>query len=115
MRFDAALAARFLGCWLTEPNALSVFTPADGAPDLETEWPGRGALALDRRSRMLYRGRQLFINGETAPVAPSPALRVLADERRLDCGDARCRKLDADSRACLADWVSAGWLHYAAP
>ena len=112
LRFDAALAARFLGCWLSEPNTLSVFTPAGDAPDLEEEWPARGALVLDRRSRMLYRDRQIFINGETAPVAPSPALRALADERRLDCADARCRKLGEDSRACLADWLSAGWLHY---
>ncbi|MGN6580452.1 MAG: ribosomal protein uL16 3-hydroxylase [Bordetella sp.] len=112
LRFDAALAARFLGCWLSEPNTLSVFTPADDAPDLEEEWPAHGALVLDRRSRMLYRDRQIFINGETAPVAPSPALRALADERRLDCADARCRRLSADSRACLADWLSAGWLHY---
>lgn len=112
LRFDAALAARFLGCWLSEPNTLSVFTAADDAPDLEEEWPASGALVLDRRSRMLYRDRQIFINGETAPVAPSPALRALADERRLDCADARCRRLSEDSRACLADWLSAGWLHY---
>jgi 50S ribosomal protein L16 3-hydroxylase len=114
LRFDAALAARFLGCWLSEPNTLSIFTPAGDAPDLEEEWPAHGALVLDRRSRMLYRDRQIFINGETAPVAPSPALRALADERRLDCADPRCRKLSEDGRACLADWLSAGWLHYVA-
>jgi 50S ribosomal protein L16 3-hydroxylase len=112
LRFDAALAARFLGCWLSEPNALAVFAPNDDAPDLETSWPRDGRLALDRRSRMLYHGGQLFINGETAPVPPSPALRALADERSLDCGDARCRKLDAASRACLANWLAAGWLRY---
>jgi len=112
MRFDAALAARFLGCWLSEPNTMSVFTCAPDAPDLQEQWPAHGVLVLDRRSRMLYRDRQIFINGETAPVAPSPALRALADERRLDCADARCRKLSQDSRACLADWLSAGWLHY---
>ncbi len=114
LRFDPALAARFLGCWFTEPNTLSVFTSAHDTPDLEAGWPAQGTLVLDRRTRMLYRGRQLFINGETAPVPPSPALRALADERRLDCRDARCRKLDEDSLACLSDWLSAGWLHYAA-
>jgi len=114
LRFDQALAARFLGCWFTEPNALSVFTSAGDTPDLEEAWPAYGALVLDRRTRMLYRDRQLFINGETAPIAPSPVLRALADERRLDCADPRCRKLDDDDIACLADWLSAGWLHYVA-
>lgn len=115
LRFDEALAARYLGCWLTEPNALSVFSSDPDAPDLEMEWPSQGLLRLDRRTRMLYRGRQLFINGETAPVPPSPALRALADARVLDCASPLCRKLDMDSIACLADWLAAGWLHYAAP
>jgi len=116
MRFDDALAARFLGCWLTEPNNLSVFDPpADLDIDLATDWPQAGSLALDRRSRMLYRGRQLFINGETAPVPAVAALRALADARQLDCADPRCRRLDAAARACLADWLDAGWLHYRAP
>ncbi len=114
LRFDAALAARFLGCWFTEPNALSVFTPSDDTPDLQTLWPRHGALVLDRRSRMLYRDRQVFINGETAPVLPTPALRALADDRRLACSDVRCLRLTEDTRACLADWLSAGWLHYVA-
>lgn len=114
LRFDEALAARFLGCWLTEPNSLSVFDDdtAGEAPDLSEAWPDQGRLVLDRRTRMLYRGRQLFINGETAPVPPSPALRALADARELDCADRRCRVLDEDARDCLAEWLDAGWLHY---
>jgi len=113
VRFDDALASRFLGCWLTEPNALAVFEPADApAVDLESDWPAHGRLRLDRRTRMLYRGRQLFINGETAPVPATPALRALADARELDCAAPGCRKLDAAARACLADWLMAGWLRY---
>ncbi|SAI65381.1 Cupin superfamily protein [Bordetella ansorpii] len=113
LRFDEALAARFLGCWLTEPNSLSVFDgPGEDAPDLAQDWPDAGRLVLDRRTRMLYRGKQLFINGETAPVAPSAALRALADARELRCADPACRKLDGESRDLLTQWLDDGWLHY---
>lgn len=113
IRFDDALAARFLGCWLTEPSNLAVFEPdASVAVDLTAEWPRDGALELDRRTRMLYRSKQLFINGETALVAPDAALRALADDRRLHCNDARCQRLSDHARECLADWLDAGWLHY---
>jgi len=113
IRFDDALASRFLGCWLTEPSNVSVFEPpADPIIDLVAQWPDTGYLELDRRSRMLYRGKQVFINGETALVAAHPALCALADARRLQCNDPRCSKLDDDARECLTDWLDAGWLHY---
>ncbi|MDQ8035245.1 MAG: cupin domain-containing protein, partial [Bordetella sp.] len=67
IKFDDALAARFLGCWLTEPSQLSVFDSPEDPVDLEDSWPAAGRLVLDRRSRMLYRQRQLFINGEGVP------------------------------------------------
>lgn len=113
IRFDDALASRFLGCWLTEPSNVSVFEPpADPVMDLVSDWPDGGYLELDRRSRMLYRGKQLFINGETATVAANPALRALADLRRLQCDDPRCRKLGEEELDILTDWLDAGWLHY---
>jgi len=105
VRFDETLAARFLGCWLTEPNRNAVFdAPAQEPPDLAQNWPDSGRLRLDRRSRMLYRGKQLFINGEAASMPPNAALRKLADERSLCCDDPLCRSLnDAHrSRRCIA-------------
>ncbi|WP_251864758.1 cupin domain-containing protein [Achromobacter sp. Marseille-Q4962] len=113
LRFDEALAARFLGCWLTEPGNAAVFDPpSDQPPDIEAQWPAQGRLQLDRRSRMLYRGKQLFINGETAGAAAEPALRKLADARALDCADPLCARLSDSARTQLADWLDAGWLHY---
>ena len=114
LRFDDALAARFLGCWLTEPNQMAVFDSPLEHVELEHDWPDRGRLMLDRRSRMLYRDKQLFINGETAMVRAEPALRLLADARSLDCTDPACRKLSDEARSCLADWLDSGWLHYRA-
>ncbi|ANY17201.1 cupin [Bordetella pseudohinzii] len=112
LRFDDALAARFLGCWLTEPSQLAVFDSPEASVDLEDGWPAQGRLVLDRRSRMLYRGKQLFINGETAMAPAEAALKQLADARALDCGDPRCARLSDEARSCLADWLDAGWLHY---
>ncbi|OZI59497.1 cupin domain-containing protein [Bordetella genomosp. 11] len=113
VRFDEALAHRFLGCWLTEPGASAVFdTPAADGPDLAAHWPGAGTLRLDRRTRMLYRGKQLFINGETAPVPASAALRKLADARRLACADPSARGLTDEERECLTQWMDDGWLVY---
>ena len=113
LRFDDALASRFLGCWLTEPSNLSVFDAPEGLDvDLEEDWPASGRLVLDRRSRMLYRGKQLFINGETAMTPADVALRLLADARSLDCAHPACARLSEDARACLADWLDSGWIHY---
>jgi len=110
LRFDEALATRFLGCWLTEPAASAVF---DGLPpedvDLAVEWPAQGRLVLDRRSRMLYRQRQLFINGEVAPVPPSALMRRLADDRALACTVARPSEAEQN---VLAQWLDDGWLRY---
>ncbi|MFC4275158.1 cupin domain-containing protein [Achromobacter aloeverae] len=110
LRFDQALATRFLGCWLTEPAANAVF---DGLPpeevDLATAWPAGGRLVLDRRSRMLYRQRQLFVNGEVAPVPASTLMRRLADDRAIDCASARPSAAEQD---LLAEWLDDGWLRY---
>ncbi|KAG1529059.1 hypothetical protein G6F50_018201 [Rhizopus delemar] len=61
---------------------------------------------------MLYRGKQLFINGETAMTPVDAALRTLADARSLDCADPACAKLSDDARSCLADWLDSGWIRY---
>ena len=107
------MAARAMTCWLTEPSNLSVFDGPEGLDvELEEDWPAHGRLVLDRRSRMLYRGKQLFINGETAMTPASPALCKLADARSLDCADPACARLSDEARSCLADWLDSGWIHY---
>ncbi len=108
VRWDDALATRFLGCWLTEPNTSAVFP--DGIDLDPDDWPTSGRLLLDRRSRMLYRGKQLFINGECAPVPANAALRQLADARMLALDGAAARRLDPATRDCLAEWLDAGWI-----
>lgn len=115
IRFDRALATRFLGCWLTEPNQAAVFDSpliemdaaleADTShPDAYTHW------ALDRRTRMLYRDQQLFINGEPAPVKAEAGLKKLADDRELAGTDPLAKRLSPQALETLADWIDDGWV-----
>src|SRR3546814_3907805 len=56
--------------------------------------PTHGKLLADRCTRLMYRGKQLFINGEVACVQATAALRHLADARELSCDHALARKLN---------------------
>lgn len=111
VRFDDALATRFLGQWLTEPSRGAAFEPNDDAPDLSTHIPATGQLRLDRCSRMLYRGPYLFINGEATLVKALPLLKQLADTRALPCNKA-LRALGTQGLELLTTWLEDGWLHY---
>jgi 50S ribosomal protein L16 3-hydroxylase len=72
-------------------------------------WQSR-AVALDRRTRMLYDGRHVFINGEAVAARGRDAvlLRRLADARFLDA--TRVRRASRAVRELLASWIAAGWL-----
>lgn len=93
-----------LGEVMTEPKPNTWFDEPSGA------W-APGALRLDRRTRMMYDERHVFINGEglRAGGADARLMRRLADQRHLNAGDVR--RASADALAVLADWFEAGWLH----
>lgn len=108
VRLDRRLAARALGIWLSEPKSGVYFDPpADITPSLEEDWPSAGRLQLDRRTRMLYSGREIYINGEPAEVPASRSLRQLADQRSLECAE---YQLSPAERVALQSWWQAGWL-----
>ena len=69
------------------------------------------AVALDRRTRMLYDPRHVFINGEAVEARGTDAtvLRRLADDRALDAR--AVRGASRTVQALLAEWFAAGWLH----
>ena len=69
------------------------------------------SVRLDRRSRMLYDDRHVFINGESFRAAGRDAtlMRQLADMRRLDAR--AVQRLGEAARDLLAQWHEAGWLH----
>jgi 50S ribosomal protein L16 3-hydroxylase len=130
---DADRIALALGEWLTEPKPRVWFDAA--ARDARGhDWRACG-LELDRRSRMLYDERAVYLNGESHVVkAPSGGsersehgglsvasggrapltnrdatlLRRLADHRRLDAR--ACRGFGKQARHTIDEWVAAGWV-----
>ncbi len=105
---DPDVLALLLGEHLTEPKP-QVWFDANAQGQLCT---GRGVV-LDRRSRMLYDARHIFINGEGFVVGgrDATALRCLADERRLS--DKAVSSLSMAARQALQEWLCNGWLHVA--
>jgi 50S ribosomal protein L16 3-hydroxylase len=69
------------------------------------------AVALDRRTRMLYDARHLYINGESfrAGGADATLMRRLADRRAL--GPRELARASDGALALLAEWCEAGWAH----
>jgi 50S ribosomal protein L16 3-hydroxylase len=93
-----------LGEALTEPKPNVWFEPAQAGVMLES-------VALDRRTRMMYDDRHVFINGESYRAAGRDAalMRRLADERRLGAREL-ARASDA-ALELLSTWCEAGWAH----
>ena len=137
VKLDESVATRFLGCWLTEPNRLAVFDTAapDEVDDLMADMtpsqpirpgnrgksrttskspqsnPSDKQWVLDRRSRMLYRGKELFINGEQTDLKPEPGLIQLADQRYLRFDSPAAKKLSEDALEALRIWAEDGWVN----
>ncbi len=112
VRFNERLAARFLGQWLTELPSAAAFEPDAAAPSLEPDPPAMGRLVLDRCTRMMYRGRELYINGSVAGLPATPPLRTLANARELAFDAPLAARLTAPELHALSAWMADGWLHY---
>ena len=97
-----------LGEVMTEPK------PSTWFDEPASDWQ-LGAVRLDRRTRMMYDERHVFINGESfrAGGADARLMRELADQRRLPA--ARVQRASEDARALMQDWFEAGWLHLESP
>ena len=93
-----------LGELLTEPKPQVWFAAQDCPRRLH-------AVHLDKKTKMLYDGDFIFINGESWRCRGDDArgLRQLADERKLNDLSGISSELDA----LIRDWVQAGWLHSA--
>ena len=93
-----------LGEYLTEPKSNVWFEGADTGADVSQ------GVQLDRRTKMMYDERHVFINGESFRIGGKDArlLRQLADKRSLSA--ASCAKLSEEAVQVLLDWMSADWL-----
>ncbi|MDM0113386.1 cupin domain-containing protein [Variovorax sp. J22R133] len=94
---------RALGESMTEPKSNVWFESSD-VPD---EWL---KVTLDRRTRMLYDERHIYINGESFRASGRDAklMRSLADTRELQARELASASDDAIE--LLSDWCEAGWL-----
>jgi 50S ribosomal protein L16 3-hydroxylase len=92
-----------LGEVLSEPKPGVWFDAGAGLPP-------RCFVRLDRRTRMLYDARHVYINGESFRAGGRDAtlMRRLADRRAL--APREVAALSADARSLLGQWAQAGWL-----
>jgi 50S ribosomal protein L16 3-hydroxylase len=104
----------FLGEHLSEPKPSVWFTPVDRPISLARfgNTVASKGLRLSRQSRMLYRDKYIFINGESlqADGADRLILQGLADNRTLAAGSAK--EGSADLVETLYDWYQQGWLRF---
>nr|WP_315848608.1 cupin domain-containing protein [uncultured Rhodoferax sp.] len=100
---DPKAIARAVGEYLSEPKANVWFD--GGEPEV------RGAVRLDRKTRMLYDADHVFINGESFNAGGKDAqlMQTLANARSLSA--AEVKRLSAGARALMEDWCAVGWLH----
>jgi 50S ribosomal protein L16 3-hydroxylase len=101
---DPLALERALGEYLTEPKP-NVWFESGGS-----RTPMR-RVRLDRRSRMMYDDRHVFINGESYRASGRDAalMRTLADRRFL--APAELAGASEAARSLLRSWCDAGWAH----
>jgi 50S ribosomal protein L16 3-hydroxylase len=117
VRFTQEDIAVFVGEYLSEPKP-NVFFDAPEQPLKFARFmqaAKKRGIALDRKTRMLYRGKLVFINGESfvANRADKAILATLADERTLD--GAALVAASQDIGEALYDWYQEGWLTLLTP
>jgi 50S ribosomal protein L16 3-hydroxylase len=104
----------FLGEYLSEPKPAVFFRVPEKKLNLERflQQAEKHGVVLSSRSRMLYRGKHIFINGESFVLrrADAKTLVMLADGRSLE-GDS-VRNASNDVKEALHTWYQAGWLGF---
>lgn len=95
---------RALGEYLTEPKPSVWFEPGAAGGMIER-------VVLDRRTRMMYDEKHIFINGESYRAAGRDAtlMRRLADQRALPPAD--LSRASDEALELIASWCEAGWAH----
>src|SRR5450830_219704 len=102
----------FLGEYLSEPKAAVYFDAVDKplTPARFAQAANKRGIRLSRKTQMLYRGKHVFINGESFAVgrADKTVLSELADARRLD--KTALQHASADVMEAFHNWYQDGWL-----
>ena len=93
---------RALGEYMTDPKPNVWFEPAEGFAMIE-------GVRLNRRTRMMYDAKHIFINGESYLAGGKDAklMQKLADTRALS--EREVQQFSDDALELLSQWVDAGW------
>jgi len=104
---DPQLLNCLLGEALTEPKPNVWFDTPDPGDLQNLTWPAE--VRLDRRTKMLFDAKHIFINGESFRAAGKDAklLRKLANDRTLP--SALSSQLSADAAELMQAWWEEGW------
>jgi 50S ribosomal protein L16 3-hydroxylase len=104
IRWSSRDVERFVGEYLSEPKAHVVFRPGVGRRAL-----AHAMVKLDARTRLLYRGRRFFVNGESFESSERNAalLRELADRRALH----GARLARTTLAGLILRWHGMGYVH----
>lgn len=102
----------FIGRYLTEPKATVWFDPP---PRRLSEaafvmMARRHGLRFDPKTRVIYRKKQLFINGERAPLYVDPLWRHLVNQRQLIGVILEQALQNPQTTQVLHQWWLYGWL-----
>lgn len=115
VRFTEEDVTIFLGEHLSEPKHNVFFTPLSKPLTVGrfADAAQKKGVVLSRKTLMLYRGKNVFINGESFAIgkADKTALETLANERALD-GAAVAQASD-DVMDALYTWYQDGWIELA--
>jgi len=115
LTFDEEDIAIFLGEYLSEPKPNVYFKPPARPLTLARfiESAGKRGIKLSRKTHMLYRGKHIFINGESfvASRAEQKPLLALANERCL-AGEA-LTAASSDVLETLHQWYKDAWIELA--
>jgi 50S ribosomal protein L16 3-hydroxylase len=101
---------RFMGTYLTEPKPHVFFTPPSRPRDEQdfSYQVARTGLELNLKSRLLWKKKNIFINGENyrAGAASCGLLEKLSDNLTLPMAE----ELDRETLALLYEWYLAGYV-----
>ncbi|HEY8100973.1 MAG TPA: cupin domain-containing protein [Burkholderiaceae bacterium] len=114
IKFTEEDVAIFIGEYLSEPKPNVYFESTTRPFTLEnfTRQAIKRGVALSRKTQMLYRGKFIFINGESFAVTRTDktVLSLLADSRRLD--GSCLERASNDVLEALYTWYQDGWLSF---
>ncbi|KAF3998262.1 cupin domain-containing protein [Glaciimonas immobilis] len=113
VRFTEDDIAIFVGEHLSDPKA-NVFFESPARPltlPRFTASIAKRGVSLSRKTQMLYRGKHVFINGESFAAGREDkiSLCALADQRKLD--GAAASAVSADVLEALYTWYEDGWIN----